>query len=1095
MVDRDAQLDEAEAVFTKALAQALADTADDFANAVHDATELVAARFSVGRISRMWTSRVTGLVRSLLGVAETAATAAAEDADATLPDGWDDLPGRYDDERLLPHPIDQYVTVTTHLLRAVGDRLAEAARRELAAGVAAGEDTEQLRARLRTAFDREGAQLGPVREERVARTEASRAWNAATLGAARAMTGPKRPLVKQWVTRHDARVRHAHDQVDGQLRLVAEPFMVAGVPMQAPGDPTAPARLVVNCRCRLQVAADTRTATIESQPRPRATFSHQREDTVDALTADGGQTGAMIALIPTQDDAQRLALTTPGAEPAAELHLTLCYLGTATDWDDTQRTALIDAMRTGTPDIGGTIAGRVFGAAHWNTDGDNPSWVWSVGDDHDSDGPGLEAAHQLVAATTQNMPEVPAQHTPWVGHICGTYDADPALLTDMSQHLGPLTFDRLRIAFAGEYTDIPLGTKEEPMADTTAAAAPTRAWSTPDDTALAFENQETGDGRIFTPNALYWDGPGPWALQYAEEMLQGHEGAELAGAINTIDRDGDRIIGDGVLYPGRPAGANALTLLEEKAPLGISVDLDDVSIEFVDRTPPEEGDDAPALQASLASASVLRLDDGTWFITATTAADWVASGAALTRTGHTIQLITAAGGTIAASAIRAAFANTSVLTAAAGDTDDPQANVVHTETSGDFLLRITRARVRGATLVAMPAYAGARIVLDPTEADQVASATDHTEVVTDHQVVAHLAASAVPSSAREIASALGAPLDAMRTYLSAAVKDARVVRLGRDQYLATIPAPDDTDELVASAWSAMRDAAPMPAAWFREPTEEELPPGSGGVRYDGGRVYGWVAQAGEPHAGFPGRNLTIESLGRLDLSHFLRARFSLDDGGVVKAGAFTMNAPHGRDGAECETSACQFDDTRTVAGIVTVGMNARGLWFSGAAAPWLSEWDRSVFAACQPSYHMRQAKGGQWQLRAVLSVPVPGHSSPLLAAAVTERSNLWLAASAAVLNRPDTSGQPTDTPADTTTDTSPDLPGQRPDTTASAESGLATGGILSAEFLDKFLAALESRVEQLPGSRKTGTVRLAASLITPDRELVAAGHTTTERSS
>src|SRR5690606_8147547 len=95
---------------------------------------------------------------------------------------------------------------------------------------------------------------------------------------------------------------------------------------------------------------------------------------------------------------------------------------------------------------------------------------------------------------------------------------------------------------------------------------------------------------------------------------------------------------------------------------------------------------------------------------------------------------------------------------------------------------------------------------------------------------------------------------------------------------------DDQDDdgmsavLAASAWTAMRDADPLPAAWFREPTETELPPGSGGVHYAGGRIYGWVAQAGEPHAGHPGKNLTIESLGRIDLTHFLRAKFNLDDG-------------------------------------------------------------------------------------------------------------------------------------------------------------------------------------------------------------------------
>jgi hypothetical protein len=235
-------------------------------------------------------------------------------------------------------------------------------------------------------------------------------------------------------------------------------------------------------------------------------------------------------------------------------------------------------------------------------------------------------------------------------------------------------------------------------------------------------------------------------------------------------------------------------------------------------------------------------------------------------------------------------------------------------------------------------------------------------------------------------------------------------RLAEELDDPTIRPPWDEDEetaatrdIEASAWTAMRDADPMPAAWFKEPTIEELPPGSGGVHYNGGRVYGWVAQAGEPHAGYPGRNLTIESLGEFDLSHFLRARFTLDDGSVVRAGAFTMNVPHSRDGAECDSASCQFDDSRTVAGVVTVGLNERGMWFSGAGAPWLSQWDATVFRACQPSYHIKKARDGRWQLRAVLSVPVPGHSSPLTLAAsahqamaaLVHRSNVALAASTA----------------------------------------------------------------------------------------------------
>ncbi|WP_327421751.1 phage minor head protein [Streptomyces sp. NBC_01230] len=1124
MPDRDRQLDQEERDFAEAVAAALTETADEFADAVQDATELVAARFSVGRIARMWGNRTRGLVRRLLGTAETAAVAAAEDVDAELPAGWDDLPGRYDDDTL-PEGIGQYVTTTEHLLRAVGDRLAEAARAELAAGVDAGEDIDQLRARLRAAFSREGAQLGPVREQRIARTEASRAWNSATLAAAQAATGPDRPVVKQWITRHDARVRSAHDEVDGQLRLLAEPFTVAGVEMQAPGDPTAPPGLVCNCRCRLGVAPELQAAAMESQVSPAAGLSDPRESRVEvalSVTAavDGSHLkGAMVALLPTQEEAARLAIE--GGESAEELHLTLFFLGdNGDDWTDEQRDELIGNIRAAAEGIDGPLTARAFGANHWNPDSDSPSWVWAIGDDRDRelDAPTLDAVHHAVTYAvedTHGQPELPVQHSPWQPHVCAVYSEESWPLDVLVERLGPVTFDRIRIAFAGEHTDISLGTQEEPMAETTAAGLPARPWSTPDDCAIAFENQQTGDGRIFSAGALYWSGPGPWPLQYADEMLMGHQGAELAGAIQEIDRNGDRITSSGVLYSTRYAGQDAITLLEEEAPLGISVDLDDVDIEFVDKTLTEEDAGWLFASATLSSVSLLPMDDGAFVLSASTGGEWAASGGIPSRNRFDVQLITGPAGQVTAEGLRAAFAGTSVLTAAAGDPDDDNGLVVHSESSGDFLVRITRARLRGATLVAMPAYDRARIVLDPIEESQeplavaAASVAAVTSSDTHQRVVAYVSSSPVAVGAREVATAVEISMSTARGHLVRAAKAGRLMRLAPGLYVGSSTLPegeavasahtedDDSDELVASAWTAMRDTDPMPAAWFQEPTEEELPPGSGGVHYSGGRVYGWVAQAGEPHAGYPGRNLTIESLGKLDLSHFLRAHFSLDDGSTVRAGAFTMNAGHHRDGAECETSSCQFDDTRTVAGIVTVGMNERGLWFSGAAAPWLSEWDRQVFQACQPSYHMKQGGDGRWQLRAVLSVPVPGHSSPLLASTIAERSNLALAASAAdALIVPDTvSGQLPDSAAEPATVTAADLPGHGPDTPSGHGPDTGTGqpavdverlvaALTEGRFIDVLLDAMSQREIQ----RRAEIDQLAASIALTPEEITASAN-------
>lgn len=1131
MDDAHTELQAAERDLTGIINDILGEVAAEFAAELHRADVLTAA-FSVSRIARMWGQRLPRVVRQLLGIVEESATRTAEAVNTPLPAGWDNLPGRYDDGDPLPAPVQQYVQVTEHLLNAVGDRLAEVSRQTLAEGVAAGETVDQLRDRMLAAFDSEGTQLGPTRSNRIARTEAGRAWNTAALGAARTMSAPGRPFVKQWVTERDSLVRHAHEEVNGQLRLLDEPFSVGGVLMDAPHDPTAPPDLTINCRCILAVS-DSATAASSGPYRKGNTVTVP--DPVTAA-ASGPHTGAMIALMPTPEDATRLTIN--GGELTGDLHLTLFYLGEGADWTEEQRQELIVNVRNYAHDyLTGPTAAKLFGANHWNPHSEDPAWVWAVGDDPDRYSDGLQAARTVAVAALERMrdqPMLPDQHTPWQPHVCAVYTSDSSALSALTARLGPVTFDRIRVAFAGESTDIPLATPEDAT-----AAAPVeepRTWTTPGDTALAFENEETGDGRVFTPGSLTWE-DGPWPLQYAEEMLGGHAGAELCGSITGMTRDGGRITGGGVLYPNLSAGADAIMLLDQDAPLGVSVDLDDVDIEFVDRRPvdePAEMYEEIALAASFTSASVLQLPDGSWVVRGDVTPRLFAAGGSLMRSTRSVEFVTTSDGSIPTVALRQILAGAQI-TAAAGDPDDPtQGEVVHTESAGDMLMRITRGRVRGATLVAMPAYNRARIVLDPLP-DQTAACPPPAEYSANEmfpKVIRYVATSPTPVGAREVSKVLGIAMQEAAGHIKRALGAGRLVRLSRGLYVgaSTIPegitaamsgnlelpihddqeaawngpkaqsrvldwATDDggqvnadklgtaflwrdpdadpatltayklgmadvydgalqinangvytiaavlqgsmggvdipqdeqdqikgrvetlysrigkkfgepdlrapwvdeaaADELEASARAAMEGAPPMPAAWFRQPTAEELPPGSGGVHYSEGRIFGWVAQTGEPHAGMPGKNLTIESLGRIDLSHFLRARFKLDDGGTVRAGAFTMNVGHHRDGAECETDACQFDNTRTVAGIVTVGMSRGGMWFSGAAAPYLSDWDRQVFAACQPSYHMKQGKGGRWQLRAVLSVPVPGHSSPLVAA-FAERANLALAASAAI---------------------------------------------------------------------------------------------------
>jgi len=1000
---------------------------------------------------------------------------------------------------------------------------------EFAVGRAADESVEHLQARLlpRVADSDEGGQLSKGRGRRIAVSEA---------GAAHSLPGEARPAAKRWRVRDDARSLPARAHAD---------------------DPDAPTALNVSCRCRLEYLQSEDAAPAASYESEVTTVEQPAQPSAGgemAAAAGAPFTSGMIALVPAPEHAARLAVD--GGLPADDLHLTLLFLGEADAISTKTRAALDDALSQLADDIraAAPIPGRGFAINAFNPDGDETAIVLGVS------GRDLPTVHERVTEAVTPLFELPDQHSPWVPHVTLTYSRDLSRVAELADRVGDIAFDRLRVSYAGQATDIPLTPPDGPGPQQQPGAA--RTWSTPGDAALAFEAEETGDGRIFAPGALTWTG-GPWPLQYAPAMLSGHDGAELAGSIEHIARDATRITGAGVLYPTLEAGAEAIELLDAQAPLGVSVDLDDVTVEFVDRrpgtptdTPTGEGENIVAT-AHLTHMSLLPLRDGAWAVTATRTTRLAAASGHNSRTTRAVEWTTHPGGATPWPLIAEplGLATPATVSAAAGDPDQPgHGTVVHSESTGDVLMRITKGRVRGATLVAVPAYDRARIVIDPTDSTPTVPVPPRQEDMdlaaaamgaVMRRVIAYVTTAPAPVKARQVAEALGITISQARDHLVRAAAAGRIVRLSPGLYAAaatlpeqgelsaamsgdtdlpidpdrerewdgdaaasrvlawatgegsevdagrlgqaflwrdpdtdpttlaayklghadvldgklrivpgavftiagvlegsmggvdipeaereelrgrveelyerlaeelddpTIRPPWDEDEetaatrdIEASAWTAMRDTDPMPAAWFKEPTIEELPPGSGGVHYQGGRVYGWVAQAGEPHAGYPGRNLTIDSLGDIDLSHFLRARFTLDDGSVVHVGAFTMNVPHSKDGAECDTASCQFDDSRTVAAIVTVGMNSRGMWFSGAAAPWLSAWDSQVFLACQPSYHMRQGRDGRWQLRAVLSVPVPGHSSPLTlaasahqaAAALVHRSNVALAASAA----------------------------------------------------------------------------------------------------
>lgn len=175
--------------------------------------------------------------------------------------------------------------------------------------------------------------------------------------------------------------------------------------------------------------------------------------TAATLPSSGApHTGAMIALVPTADDLEGLAL--PGGEPADQLHCTLLFLGEADMWSPAERAAMVDVCRQ-LAAVSDVVEAEAFAVSLFNPAGDEPCVVFSLS--------GSELADLYDAVAAEVEPGVD-QHQPWQPHITVAYtDELEMMLGECRDRCGPVVFDRLRVAFGDDVTDIPLGeTPDDP---------------------------------------------------------------------------------------------------------------------------------------------------------------------------------------------------------------------------------------------------------------------------------------------------------------------------------------------------------------------------------------------------------------------------------------------------------------------------------------------------------------------------------------------------------------------------------------------------------------------------------------------------------
>lgn len=149
------------------------------------------------------------------------------------------------------------LTVAGQRVTQITDNTLAELQSQLEQGVRAGESIPQLSKRIDELYL---VQIIPNRSRTIARTEVVGSSNWASVQAAKSSG---LTLNKVWLATDDTRTRPDHAAADGQEVGMDEQFEVGGVKMDHPGDPTAPADEVVNCRCTLyykRVKADDSTS-------------------------------------------------------------------------------------------------------------------------------------------------------------------------------------------------------------------------------------------------------------------------------------------------------------------------------------------------------------------------------------------------------------------------------------------------------------------------------------------------------------------------------------------------------------------------------------------------------------------------------------------------------------------------------------------------------------------------------------------------------------------------------------------------------------------------------------------------------------------
>lgn len=424
---------------------------------------------------------------------------------------------------------------------------------------------------------------------------------------------------------------------------------------------------------------------------------------------------------------------------------------------------------------------------------------------------------------------------------------------------------------------------------------------------LVVEGVQTGDGRVVAEGAVTWaDLPLPLGWLEREQHGNMSEGAVQVGTIDTIERVGNELRWTGTVDDGQADGAEMVRRMTESlAPMGarwgVSIDPDDWELEII-ATEEEDGAEGGVIIVASGSGEFRR----------------------------------------------------STLTAAAGDPDVGDEGVVLFEDAADSILeRYTRLRIRGATAVAMGAFAEAYMELADAMEDGAAADTQPEPVAAAVGVVAR-------------ANPTGRPA-------SAPCGDC-----------------DESSALAAAAFALVR-SDPL-AEWFGLDAEpEDVVPV--GIDANTGRIWGYTALWGTCHIGQSGCVTPPMSASGYRYFHTGATRFAVKGNAhMVPTGRITMGIGHAPLDLAHAAAVAHYDNTRWNRAAICNHENGAGIWYSGALHRSTTEAECAALLACGGISGDWRPIAGTLEHVAALAVNVPGFPVPrsLTAAAPAEQAQVRL---------------------------------------------------------------------------------------------------------